>query len=112
MSLILGAQASTVVIWSALAPFGPLLFASRRTALTWFVLFLLVIGAIGMTIGDTVSIRSAGTLFEPGNPEKWAPWIMAAVLFYVAVKRVQHGLVLPAPLCCRRPVLLRGALVS
>ena len=66
--------------------------------------YLLVIGAIGMTIGDTVSIRSAGALFEPGNPEKWAPWIVAAVLFYVAVKRVQHGLVLPA--CFVAAVLL------
>ena len=45
MSLILGAQASAVVIWSALAPFGPLLFASRRTALTWFVLFLFALAS-------------------------------------------------------------------
>ncbi|HEX7075231.1 MAG TPA: SulP family inorganic anion transporter [Hyphomicrobiaceae bacterium] len=58
--------------------------------------YLLVTGAIGMTIGDTVSVRSANVLFDAGNPQKWAPWIVAAVLFYVAVKRVRHGLVLPA----------------
>lgn len=45
MSLVLGEQASAVVVWSALAPFGALLFASRKTALAWFVLFLLALAS-------------------------------------------------------------------
>ncbi|HEX7075230.1 MAG TPA: adenylate/guanylate cyclase domain-containing protein [Hyphomicrobiaceae bacterium] len=45
MSVILGDQASAVVIWSALAPFGALLFASRRTALVWFALLLLALAS-------------------------------------------------------------------
>ena len=57
--------------------------------------YLLVTGAIGMALRNNVSIWSANVLFAPGNPEKWGPWIVAAALFYIAVKRIQHGLVLP-----------------
>lgn len=45
MSVVLGDQASGVIIWSALAPFGALLFASRRSALAWFVLFLVALAS-------------------------------------------------------------------
>lgn len=58
--------------------------------------YLLVTGAIGMTLGDNVSIWSAGILFMSGNPEKWMPWIAAAIIFYVVTRRLRHGLVLPA----------------
>lgn len=58
--------------------------------------YLLVTGAIGMTLGDSVGIWSAKVLFVPGNPQKWVPWMLAAILFYVAAKRAKHGLVLPA----------------
>lgn len=47
--------------------------------------YLLVTGAIGMALRDNVSIWSANVLFAPGNPEKWVPWLIAAVLFYIAV---------------------------
>ncbi len=75
--------------------------------------YLLVIGAIGMTLEDKVSLGSVEVLFAPGNPQKWGPWIIAAILFYVAVKRARHGLVLPtcivvAVLCFYGAIWLLG----
>jgi sulfate permease, SulP family len=58
--------------------------------------YLLTTVAIGMTLGQNVSLWSWTILFAPGNPEKWIPWLVAGVLFCVASKRIQHGLVIPA----------------
>lgn len=58
--------------------------------------YFLTTGALGMTIGENISLWSAGALFEPGNPVKWAPWLLAGLLFCVATNRIRHGIVLPA----------------
>ena len=58
--------------------------------------YLLTTGAIGMTIGENVGLWSAAVLFDPGNPAKWAPWLLAGLLFCVAANRIRHGIVLPA----------------
>src|SRR5690606_14465099 len=58
--------------------------------------YFLTTGAIGMTIGEDVSLWSAGALLTPGNPVKWVPWLLAGLLFCIATNRIRHGLVLPA----------------
>lgn len=57
--------------------------------------YLLVVGAIGMTLEENVSLWTAALLLEPGNPQRWTPWLIAGLLFCVAAKRIQHGMVLP-----------------
>lgn len=57
--------------------------------------YLLIVGAIGMTLDETVSLWTAAVLFEPGNSQLWMPWTVAGLLFCIVSRHVQHGLVLP-----------------
>jgi sulfate permease, SulP family len=57
--------------------------------------YLLVVGAIGLAVGEGVSIRNAAVLFAPGNPERWLPWILVGLAFAAVANRLRHPLVLP-----------------
>jgi SulP family sulfate permease len=57
--------------------------------------YLLVVGATGMALGRSVGIRNLGVLLEPGNPVKWAPWLLVGLAFAAVSRRTTNGLVLP-----------------
>jgi SulP family sulfate permease len=71
--------------------------------------YLLLTGAVGMTIGQSVTLSTAGLLVEPDNAAKWIPWVAAGAVFYAIARRVRHGLVLP--LCIIASVLLFHAVL-
>lgn len=57
--------------------------------------YLLITGAIGMTLGRSFSLSAVDTLFTSSNAVKWMPWIAAGILFHAISRRYGHGLVLP-----------------
>lgn len=58
--------------------------------------YLLLTGAIGMTLGQSFDLSTLHLLFAHGSAEKWVPWILAGGLYYAVSRRFRHGLVLPA----------------
>ena len=57
--------------------------------------YLLVVAALGMVVGERVSIRNLSVLIAPGNPGKWLPWALLGVLLALLMRRVGNPLLLP-----------------
>jgi SulP family sulfate permease len=60
--------------------------------------YLLVMGALGMTLGQPVHIGNLGILFEAGNPVRWIPWACVALAITLLTRRLGKPIVFPAGL--------------
>ena len=47
--------------------------------------YLLLAGALGMMTKQEVSVATAAGLFDPGNPVRWIPWLIVAILMVAAL---------------------------
>ncbi|HET9068355.1 MAG TPA: SulP family inorganic anion transporter [Amaricoccus sp.] len=57
--------------------------------------YLIVLGAIGMTLHRSVTIWTLGPLLDPANVVLWLPWIAAGALLAFLLKRTDNGFLLP-----------------
>jgi sulfate permease, SulP family len=57
--------------------------------------YLLVMGALGISIGTPVKVWNLGVLLDPGNVVRWLPWAALAALVILLMRRVANPFVLP-----------------
>jgi SulP family sulfate permease len=60
--------------------------------------YLLIMGGLGMTLGQRVQARDLGVLFDPGNPVRWLPWLLAGMVIAVVARRLGRPMALPVGL--------------
>ena len=66
--------------------------------------YLIVLGAIGMTLHRSVSIWTLGPLLDPANLSHWLPWLAAGGILAFLLKRFENTFILPVGIL----VLLAG----
>ena len=57
--------------------------------------YLIVLGAVGMTLHHSVTIWTLGPVLDPANLPYWLPWIAAGALLAFLLKRTGNTFVLP-----------------
>jgi len=57
--------------------------------------YLLIVGGLGMAIGEPVRASGIGVLLEPGNPSRWMPWALAAVAIATAIRALRQPMAFP-----------------
>ncbi|MSU90737.1 STAS domain-containing protein [Rhodobacteraceae bacterium 2CG4] len=60
--------------------------------------YMLVMGALTILTGQTMSIWSVATLFDPGQPARWVPWFAAALAMILLARARPTDLLLPGAL--------------
>jgi len=60
--------------------------------------YLLIVGGLGMAIGEPVRASDIGVLLEPGNPIRWLPWTFAAVAIVTASRTMRQPMAFPVGL--------------
>lgn len=73
--------------------------------------YLLVIGAIGMALGETFNISNPRVLLADGALVKWLPWILLGATIAIAAMRVESELLLPGSLVLAAIGFYAGLLV-
>ena len=56
---------------------------------------MLVAGAIGLVVGETISIGEFASLLEFDHLIKWLPWMIVAAAIAMLAHRVKSDLLLP-----------------
>ncbi|HET9070024.1 MAG TPA: SulP family inorganic anion transporter, partial [Amaricoccus sp.] len=74
--------------------------------------YLIVLGAIGMTLHRSVTIWTLGPLLDPANLPLWLPWIAAGALLAFLVKRSDNSFVLPLGILALLAAFYLALLVS
>ncbi len=57
--------------------------------------YLIVLGAVGMTLHRSVTIWTLGPLLDPANLLHWVPWIASGALLAFLLRRYQSTFILP-----------------
>ena len=74
--------------------------------------YLLLIGAVGMGLGETFSISNPQVLFADGAIIKWLPWLLLGTVIAIVAMRVQSELLLPGSLLLAAVAFYAGLLVT
>ena len=57
--------------------------------------YLLIIGGLGMALGRPLRLGNLDLLFDPGNPIRWAPWLITALVISGLTRRLGRPIVFP-----------------
>jgi sulfate permease, SulP family len=74
--------------------------------------YLLVIGAVGMGLGETFNISNPQRLIEEGALIRWLPWVLLGAVIAFIATRVENDLLLPGSLLIAAVAFYSGLLLT